>query len=240
MVDPAREGVGMLKKVHEKLEALIDIPEEKRTMFFKVGKGDYAEHDQFLGVKVPTVRKLAKEFYTASFKELQGVLKSKVNEERMLALFVLVHQFEKGDDKKKKEIFDFYLKNARYVSNWNLVDLSAHLIVGSYLLNKNKEVLLDLASSSDLWERRIAIVSTWFFIRNKKLSWTFKLAKALLDDQHDLIHKASGWMLREAGKIDEDALKTFLEKHIQKMPRTTLRYAIERFSKEGKQYFMKL
>jgi len=199
-------------------------------IFFKVKAGEYAAHDKFYGVSVPFLRKLAISYYTLSLKELQQLLKSPFNEERLLALIILVKQFQSGDEIVKEKIYQFYLKNLQYVNNWNLVDASAHLIIGAHLFAQDKSLLFKLAKSDNLWEKRIAIVATWFFIKQGKLAFTFKIAKILLQDKHDLIHKAVGWMLREAGKKDINALIKFLDQYGTRMPRTTLRYAIEKFS----------
>jgi 3-methyladenine DNA glycosylase AlkD len=212
---------------------------EKSSRYFKTGPGDYAEHDCFIGVSMGNLRAVAKEFSLLSFDELQKLLFSKINEERALALIILVGRFKRADEFEKKKIYDFYLKNLSCVNNWNLVDVSAHLIVGAYLLRKDKDILFDLVKSKDLWERRVAMVSTWFFIRHTELRVTFELAEILLNDTHDLMHKAAGWMLREAGKKDFDQLVSFLEKHATIMPRTMLRYSIERFPEEQRQYFLK-
>lgn len=212
---------------------------EKSSRYFKTGPGDYAEHDRFIGITMGNLRAVAKEFDLLSFDDLEKLLFSKINEERALALIILVNRFKRSDETGKKEIYDFYMKNLSCVNNWNLVDVSAHLIVGAYLLDKDKTILFDLAKSEDLWERRVAMVSTWFFIKHNQLSVTFELAELLLKDTHDLMHKAVGWMLREAGKKDFDQLVLFLEKHATKMPRTMLRYSIERFPEQQRQYFLK-
>lgn len=205
--------------------------------FFKTGAGDYAEHDQFLGVPVPTLRIIAKAHNELSFSDIQQLLQSKINEERFLALIILVNQYQKSDDNTKERIYNFYRKNLRYVNNWNLVDASAHLIVGAHLLNGDKTLLLSLAQSSSMWERRIAIVSTWYFIHNREFEYTIKIATLLLNDEHDLIHKAVGWMLREMGKKNQSILVNFLKQHGKIMPRTMWRYAIEKFSKEERAKF---
>jgi len=200
--------------------------------FFKTSVGDYAEHDQFIGVPVPQLRAIAKQFATSSLPVLQALLNSSFNEERLLALFILTNQYQRGSIEKKEELHQFYMNNLQHVNNWNLVDSSAHLILGAHLYDKDRTPLLTLAKSKSLWDRRIAIVATWYFIRNNDLTWTFTIAELLFNDTHDLIHKAVGWMLREAGKRDEQALLIFLHKHAAHMPRTMLRYALERFPKE--------
>jgi 3-methyladenine DNA glycosylase AlkD len=209
-----------------------------KAIFYKTGPGDYAEHDRFMGVSVPTLRKIAKEFPVLSLSEIESLLMSPFNEERFLGLVILVQQYQKGNIEDQKERYNFYLNNLKYVNNWNLVDVSAHLIVGAHLLDKDRSILQQLVLSNDLWERRVSIVSTWAFIRKKDLEWTFQIGEKLLKDPHDLIHKAVGWMLREAGKQDEAALKNFLGHHVSSMPRTMLRYAIERFEKEERERYL--
>ena len=205
--------------------------EVAKTMqwFFKTGKGEYGEGDVFVGLKVPTQRKLANEFRELSFNDLKVLLSSPIHEERLISLFILVDKFNKGDYIEKEKIFTFYIKNRRSVNNWDLVDLSAPKIVGKHLLNRDKSILIKLSDSKKLWERRIAILSTYEFIRNKKYDTTLKIAKILLNDNHDLIHKAVGWMLREIGKKDLMVEENFLKNNYKKMPRTMLRYAIEKF-----------
>lgn len=197
--------------------------------FFKTGAGEYAEHDKFIGINTPTLRKIANEFSVLPIPDIQLLLESGINEERLLALFILTKQYARGKVQDKKTIYQFYLDNLQFVNNWNLVDSSAHLIVGAHLSNSNKKILETLAKSNSLWERRVAIVATWYFIRNDDFEWTLRLAKTLLQDSHDLIHKAVGWMLREVGKRDTKVLTSFLDKHAAHMPRTMLRYAIEKF-----------
>lgn len=208
------------------------------ALFFKTGPGDYAEHDRFIGVSVPTLRQIAKKYPTLCEKELTTLLTSAINEERLLALIILVKQYQTGTDETKERCYLFYLRHLSQVNNWNLVDASAHLILGAHLFDKDRELLETLATSTRLWERRIAIVSTWYFIRNQDLAWTFKLAKILLKDPHDLIHKAVGWMLREAGKRDLKALIHFLDQHSPQMPRTLLRYAIEKLPEAQRTHYL--
>lgn len=211
-----------------------------KAIFYKTGKGDYAEHDQFIGVNVPTLREIAKPFQKLEFDELQALIGSPINEERFLALVILVHQYQTGNHAQQEKVYEFYVKNLTQVNNWNLVDASAHLILGAHLWQKDKAFLLELAASPSLWDRRIAIVSTWYFIRQEDLNWTFKIATLLLQDPQDLIHKAVGWMLREAGKKNQTALTTFLDQHIKYMPRTLLRYAIEKFPEPQRQFYLHL
>lgn len=207
--------------------------------FFKTGKGQYGEGDIFLGVMVPETRKIAKKYVDLDLSEIKKSLYSKIHEERLCALLILVSKFEKGDDKLKKEIFDFYIENAKQANNWDLVDLSSHKIVGEYLLDRNKDILYWLAKSKNLWEKRIAIISTFAFIRKNKFDDTLKIAEILLKDKHDLIHKAVGWALREVGKKNLLEEEKFLKKHYKNMPRTTLRYAIERFSQQKRNSYLK-
>jgi 3-methyladenine DNA glycosylase AlkD len=207
---------------------------EGAKRFFKTGKEQYAEHDKFLGVSIPQVRTVAKNYYHLELDEIEILLSSPYNEERFLALVLLVKKYESSP----KTVFDFYIKNLGHINNWNLVDASAHFIVGRHLLNSDKSFLLTLAKSKTMWHRRIAVVATWYFIRNNHYDWTIKLAEILLNDTHDLMHKATGWMLREVGKKDEAVLLDFLENHYTKMPRTMLRYSIERLNKGLKTRFL--
>jgi len=207
--------------------------------FFKTGKGEYAEGDVFLGVTVPETRRIAKKFSHLSLAELQKSLESKYHEERLAALLVLVEKFQKSQEFERKRIFDFYLKNARFVNNWDLVDLTAPKISGEFLIGKDKKLLYSLAKSENLWKRRIAIISTFSFIRKKDFEDCLKISGLLLSDRQDLIHKAVGWMLREVGKKDKKALQSFLEENYRLMPRTMLRYAIERFPEKERKAFLK-
>mgnify|MGYP000164333222 CR=1 FL=1 len=200
--------------------------------FFKTGKGEYGEGDIFHGIKVPEQRTIAKQFKALSLDNLKTLILSKVHEERLIASFILVDQYKNGDEKKKKIIFDFYLKNRKGINNWDLVDLSAPKIVGMYLLDKQKHLLYKFANSKDLWEKRISIISTQTFIREHFYEDTLNISKILLGDKHDLIHKAVGWMLREIGNRDLETEEEFLKNHYKTMPRTMLRYAIEKFPEE--------
>lgn len=199
--------------------------------FFKTGKGKYGEGDVFLGIIVPESRKIAIKYKDLPLSDVKTLLQSKIHEERLIALMILVFNFTKGEEKKRKEIFNFYLANKKYVNNWDLVDLSADKIVGAYLLDKPREILYNLAKSQNIWERRIAIIATFQFIKEKKeYKDTFAIAQILLHDKHDLIQKAVGWMLREVGKrVSHEVEESFLRKHYRQMPRTMLRYAIEHF-----------
>ena len=199
------------------------------SRFFKTGKGEYGEGDKFLGIKVPVSRAIAKQFKDLSLDEIQEVIKSSIHEERLIVLFILTEQYRKADEQKKKIIYGFYLKNTKRINNWDLVDLSAEKIIGAYLLNKDKNILFKLARSKNLWERRIAIMSTYHFIRNGFYDTTLEIADLLLKDEHDLIHKAVGWMLREIGNRNLAVEEKYLKNNYKTMPRTMLRYAIEKF-----------
>lgn len=198
--------------------------------FFRTGKGEYAEGDRFIGVTVPLIRAICREHRGASIAECGRLLESPVHEDRLAALLLLVDAFTRGDVEQKREIYEFYLANTHRINNWDLVDSSAPQIVGAWLRDRSKAPLTKLARSEMLWERRIAIIATQDFIRQRQLAETFRLADLLIGDDHDLIHKATGWMLREAGKRDEAALRRYLDRQHAHMPRTMLRYAIERLS----------
>lgn len=227
-------------KIQQQLDALAT-PEKKAFLpyFFKTGKGQYGEGDKFLGVVVPDVRKVAKEYKALSFSELEQLLKSEYHECRLCALLILIEQFKKSKDTDREKIYEFYLANSRYVNNWDLVDLSCYHIVGEHLLDKDRSRLYELADSPLLWDQRIAVVSTMAFIRKNDFKDILSLSERLLDHKHDLMHKACGWMLREAGKRDEEILKSFLDKHHKVMPRTMLRYSIEKLTKEERAHYMK-
>lgn len=197
--------------------------------YFKTGPGEYGEGDVFIGVRVPAVRRLAKEFRALPPEDAAELLRSPVHEERLLALHLLAGAYARGDDAVRGRVFETYLANTRHVNNWDLVDSSAADIVGAHLAGGGRTLLDRLAASPSPWERRIAIVATLRFIRRGELADTLRVAALLLGDRHDLIHKAVGWMLREVGKRDRAALEAFLREHGRGMPRTMLRYAIERF-----------
>lgn len=222
-----------IKKVRERLNTMITVPLKERTRFFKVGVGDYAEHDQFMGITVPNLRKIAKDFLHLNFDDLQILISSPFNEERLFALFILITQYKKAPPQQQDIFYQFYMRNLQHINNWNIVDASAHVILGDYLLTRNRTILKTLAYSDVMWERRVAIVSTWQFIKNGDLYWTFDLVQILFKDPHDLMHKATGWMLREAGKLNQEMLVTFLNDHYKNMPRTMVRYAIEKLPKES-------
>lgn len=227
-------------EIHHRLERLAD-PEHAQILqrFFKTGPGQYGEGDIFIGIRVPALRALAKEFKDTPLKEVRTVLQSAIHEERLLALLMLVNFFPKGDDAKQKQIYDLYLKNTRFINNWDLVDLSAHHIIGAYLHNKDRAPLYKLVRSNSLWERRISIISTYHYIRKNEFADTLMLSKSLLNDKHDLIHKAVGWMLREVGKRHLATEEDFLNQHYKTMPRTMLRYAIEKFPESKRLAYLK-
>lgn len=208
--------------------------------FFKTGKGEYGEGDVFLGIKVPKQRGLVKKCKELPLVEVLHLLKSKIHEHRLVALLILVEQFKKADEKEQKKIFDLYVKNTKHINNWDLVDLSAPNIVGAFLLDKPRTILNQLVASKILWERRIAVLSTFAFIKNNEFADSLKIAEVLINDEHDLIHKAVGWMLREVGKRDQTKEEQFLKKHAKNMPRTMLRYAIEKFSQTKRKYYLHL
>ncbi|MFH1832848.1 MAG: DNA alkylation repair protein [Candidatus Levyibacteriota bacterium] len=233
------------KSIQKDLQKLQD-PKKAKLLsgFFKTGKGEYGEGDVFLGIPVPLQRKVVKKYIELSLTELQKLLDSKIHEHRLTALLILVDKYKKAEQAEKEKIFNFYLKNAKNINNWDLVDLTAPNIVGDYLLSKgchperSEGSLYKLAKSKNLWEKRISILATFAFIKNNQFKDTLKIAEILLNDTHDLIHKAVGWMLRELGKRNQKVEEKFLRKNYKKMPRTMLRYSIEKFSAEKKKFFV--
>lgn len=227
-----------IKEIKELRDSLRDVANPNRvaviSSFFKTGKGQYGEGDQFIGAYVPDIRKVAIEYKDISLNQVEILLRSSIHEERLLGLLILVQQF----DVCPKEIYNFYVQNTQGVNSWDLVDLSADKIMGEYLYDKDKSLIYNLAKSKNLWERRIAIVSTFAFIKSNQFDDTLKIAEILLTDKQDLIHKAVGWMLREVGKRDRESEEIFLRKYHKIMPRTMLRYAIEHFEKEKKKFYM--
>lgn len=207
--------------------------------FFKTGPGQYGEGDQFIGVAVPEQRKVARAFRELPLTEVKKLLRSTVHEHRLTALFILVFQFQQGDPAAQKKVFDFFMAHSAYVNNWDLVDSSAPYIAGVYLLHRPRAPLRQFARSGELWKERIAIVATAAFIREGDFTDTLRFAKLFLAHEHDLIHKAVGWMLREVGKKDTAVLREFLDEHATAMPRTMLRYAIEHFSASDRKKYMK-
>ena len=202
---------------------------EHSQRFFKTAKGEYGEGDLFLGVRVPVIRRQVKKYKDVPLQQVKALLKSAYHEERLFALLLLVDKYSRGSTEQKQIIYELYLANTRYINNWDLVDSSAHKIVGKYLLDRDRKVLYTLSHSDNLWERRIAVIATMQFVANNQFEDTMKISECLLDDKEDLIHKAVGWLLREIGKRDASVEKAFLKKHYMKMPRTMLRYAIEKF-----------
>lgn len=210
---------------------------EVSQRFFKTGKGQYGEGDVFIGLTVPDTRKIAKKYQDISLKDIKVLLQSKIHEERLCALLILVHLYQTTN--KKNEIVDYYLSHTKYTNNWDLVDLTADKILGNYLLDKDRKILYKLARSPSLWEKRISIVATYHLIKNNQFEDTLKISEILLKDKHDLMHKAVGWMLREVGNRDLIVLEKFLKKHYKQMPRTMLRYTIEKFSEEKRQMYLR-
>lgn len=226
-----------------------DIQEELRSIanpqiadhskrFFKTGPGGYGEEDKFLGIRVPNIRKTANRFKSLTLDETEKLLHSEYHEERLCALFILVNKARKGDDKLRQRVFELYLKNIDCVNNWDLVDASAEHIIGTWLADKNRDLLYELAESDNIWHRRIALLSTFHFIKNGNFEDILRLAVKVLNDDHDLIHKASGWMLREAGNRDREVLLEFLDRYSGKMPRTMLRYAVEKLPENQRQHYL--
>jgi len=211
---------------------------KKLSEFFKTGKGQYGEGDTFLGIPVPQQRKVAKRHIDLPLNDLQKLLSSKIHEHRLTALLILIAKYGKADCSGKDKIFRFYLKNIENVNNWDLVDLSAPKIVGDYLLNRDTAILVKLAKSNNLWERRIAILSTFKLIRTNNFEVALNISELLLHDEHDLIHKAVGWMLREIGKRNQEIEERFLNKYSIQMPRTMLRYAIEKFDENKRKFYL--
>lgn len=217
-------------------------PHKQRTLqrFFKTAQGEYAEGDIFLGITVPEQRRLIKQFQYVALQDIETLLQNNIHEYRFCALLLFIHQYQTGDNHVKKSIFELYIKySATWINNWDLVDLSAPPIMGDFIYQQDGfEILEQFAQSSTLWQRRIAIVSTLYFIRRDVFQPTLKICEQLLFDRHDLIHKACGWMLREVGKRNESILVDFLEQHCSQMPRTMLRYSIEKFSPSQRKYFL--
>ncbi len=227
MIDSLRKD---LKKLSSPKKALV------LQKYFKTGKGEYGEGDIFLGLTVPQSRNLATKYNDLPYPEIEQLLKSPVHEERLIALLILVYRFEKFEMEQRR-VYDFYLRHAKLVNNWDLVDLSSDKIVGKFLIDKPRDILYKLAASKNIWERRIAMVACYNFIKNGDFEDAVKISEILIRDQQDLIQKAVGWMLKEVGKRNEKDLKDFLDQHAGHMSRTSLRYAIEKFpEKVRKQY----
>ena len=228
------------KTITSELQALTNA--EKREIFprfFKAGKGEYGEGDRFLGVTVPNIRAIAKLHKDISIEEIRELLQSEWHEVRLCALIIMVEKSKKKDEALRKELFNLYLSQTKRINNWDLVDLSCRFIIGEYLLDKSRDILYQLAQSSLLWDNRIAIVSTYAFIRKGQLEDTYALSDLMMHHPHDLMHKAIGWMLREAGKRNPERLYDYVMRHRADMPRTMLRYAIEKFSPKERTILMK-
>lgn len=230
----------LTKTITNELQALSDA--EKREIFpkfFKAGKGEYGEGDRFLGVTVPNIRAIAKLHKDISIEEIRDLIQSEWHEVRLCALIIMVEKSKKKDEALRKELFNLYLSQTERINNWDLVDLSCRFIIGEYLLDKSRDILYQLAQSPLLWDNRIAIVSTYAFIRKGQLEDTYALSDLMMHHPHDLMHKAIGWMLREAGKRDSERLYDYVMSHRADMPRTMLRYAIEKFSPKERAILMK-
>ena len=230
----------LTKTITNELQALSDA--EKREIFpkfFKAGKGEYGEGDHFLGVTVPNIRAIAKLHKDISIEEIRDLIQSEWHEVRLCALIIMVEKSKKKDEALRKELFNLYLSQTERINNWDLVDLSCRFIIGEYLLDKSRDILYQLAQSPLLWDNRIAIVSTYAFIRKGQLEDTYALSDLMMQHSHDLMHKAIGWMLREAGKRDSERLYDYVMSHRADMPRTMLRYAIEKFSPKERAILMK-
>jgi len=227
------------ENIRETMRKSVDSSPRALSVFFKTGVGEYAESDRFLGIKTPTLRGIAKKFQSAPFSVLKQLLWSNFNEERLLAMIILVQQYQNknSDTNQKNAIYQFYLNSVERINNWNLVDASAYHIVGAHLWDKDRSTLMRLAQAKNMWERRISIVATFYFIRRRDFEYTMAIARLFFQDSQDLIHKASGWMLRNVGHYDVKALTDFLDQYASHMPRVMLRYAIERLSPHERQYY---
>jgi 3-methyladenine DNA glycosylase AlkD len=225
------DRVPTLSALKRELSRAGDPQRARNPIWFKTGKGDYGESDRFIGVRTPALRIISGKYRHLKAPEIEKLLKSQIHEYRYAALLILVFQYEAGDSDTRQKVFDFYLDHTRYINNWDLVDSSAPNIVGEHLVSRSRRVLYRLAESPILWERRIAMVATFAFLSRGDLKDTFGIANCLLGDKHDLIHKAIGWMLREAGVHSRPRLIAFLKRHYSRIPRTALRYAIEHLPK---------
>ena len=228
-------------KAREEIRALANKEIAQHSLkFFKTDKGEYGHGDLFLGVRAPKIRLIAKKHIDISITDMKTLIQSKYHEERFLGLIILVNKYAKTKDKKNRnQLYKIYVSSFKYINNWNLVDVTCPHVTGKHLIDKDRTILYKWAKSEDLWAKRIAMVSTFSFIRKNDLEDTFKIAEILLHDEHDLIHKAVGWMLREAGKRDLKREETFLKKYYKTMPRTMLRYAIEKFPETKRQKYLK-
>ncbi|PTN31684.1 DNA alkylation repair protein [Desulfonatronum sp. SC1] len=229
----------MLQEARDALREFASEADAKHLQrFFKTGPGEYGEGDRFIGVRVPATRKVARMFRAMPSADAQTLLTSGIHEERLLALLILIGLYQRGTADQKQEIFDLYLVNTRHINNWDLVDVSAEHVVGAHLWDKSRAPLFNLARSADLWERRIAVMATFHFIKKNQFDETLQIVEMLLSDAHDLIHKAAGWMLREIGKRDPAVEEDFLRRYHQHMPRTMLRYAIEKFPEDKRRRYL--
>ena len=230
-------------KYHQAVKDLRKLSDPQKAQvlagFFKTGKGEYGEGDIFWGISVPSQRIIAEKYSKLDLQGILMLLRSKIHEQRLTALLILVDKYQHADLINQKAIFDLYLSNTKYINNWDLVDLSAPEIVGDYLKDKDSVLLNKLARSKSLWDKRIAVLATFAFIKRNDFRKSLYLAELFLAEQHDLMHKAVGWMLREVGKKDRKVLEDFLNKYAHKMPRTMLRYAIEKFDEKTRLYFLK-
>lgn len=232
--------LSMIKNIKAEFKNISNLEHAAQLQkYFKTGKGEYGEGDLFLGLRVPEIRRIAKKYRKISISEASEFLQSQFHEERLLSLLVLADLFQKANEEDKKMIYELYLKNTKLINNWDLVDTSAGCIIGGYLFTRDRKPIYDLATSKDLWERRMAIMATSYFIAHDEFADTLKVAEILLADQEDLIHKAVGWMLREIGKRDFEVEEKYLKEHYKDMPRTMLRYAIEKFPEEKRKSFLK-
>lgn len=228
------------QEIRDRLQALGD-PQRAQVLrrFFKTGPGEYGEGDIFVGIRVPYIRKLAKEFSSLPLPESILLLQSPIHEARLLALFILIRIYTRGDDPVREQVYRAYLENTRFINNWDLVDASAEHIIGAHLWNGGRQKISALSMSTLLWERRISMMATFHFIKRGEFADTLHIAELLLRDREDLIHKAVGWMLREIGKRDQSAEEAFLRTHYGTMPRTMLRYAVEKFPETLRQQYLR-
>ncbi len=234
------EDNSMIREIRRKLCEIKDDSHARILQrFFKTGPGEYGEGDIFMGLRMPQLRPLARTYEQLRFEDVLELMRSSIHEERLLALLILVRSYNKSDEMMKEKIYRFYLDNILFINNWDLVDLSAEHIMGAHLFNRDRKQLVQLAQSKILWERRIAVMATFHFIRKGQFSLTLSLVESLLGDKEDLIHKACGWMLREIGKRDIRSEETFLRLHSKIMPRTMLRYAIERFPEDKRLMYLR-
>ncbi|MBI4698602.1 MAG: DNA alkylation repair protein [Nitrospirae bacterium] len=233
-------GTETIRNIHTELKKHGDKKIAAHSQrFFKTGKGEYAEGDKFLGIRVPVLRTLVKKYRSITIDEALKLLSSEFHEVRLFSLLSLIELYRRSGEADRKRIFKLYLGNTRHINNWDLIDLSAPHIIGNFLQDRDRKTLYALARSKSLWERRIAVLATFYFIRNSDFEDALKISQLLLHDKEDLIHKAAGWMLREIGKKDIASAERFLRKHCKIMPRTMLRYAIERFPEEKRLRYLK-